>query len=618
MLESERQAAVHAQTSANDPSTDLQFLASRLGWRNRKLKVEVILMSLRMVLLFTLLVPWQGVTVRAADSDRGFAPGPEKIPEWLEQGKLHFTRLDGGPIEILKTSRSEWGKHFTDAQKEVLANLYTKYSDRMLDLLEAAHINQVWLTWSVGYSWEDEAEQRDQCKRLVARLHQHHIKASAYACSVSMFWESMFRDEPRSVRWIRFDPNGVPFRYSGGHDPLRFIADVSNPEYVELVKRRVGAAIDAGFDTLFFDNTASAAWSDNEAVDAFMGKIRRYIHEEKKSNLLLYTNYGLTPDRAQLNRNMDFVFAESWREPGVWGPEWDVSNVRRTKYMRGVIPEWKPLTTEYSIFHSGNRATTFLSARSQKLATAEAAAFQSDYCWDMEGPFDAALMSNDAAAMAAWKAIGQYRLFLQEHEDLYWRARSVSPIAVVVPTGDASVSFAWDRDTTNIFDALSRHSVLYDIRLPSALDREHLQSYRAVVLPPGVALTAALSQFKDHGGKVYTAASADDRTVAEIRALFPQGPSLNVEGAPHVLGNVTRLGSGKRLAVHLLNYAPEAVSGVRVRVNLGDEFAALTTSNPVVFTPDGSGAITNVKRVGSTLEFTLDRLDTYTVVVLGS
>jgi hypothetical protein len=219
-----------------------------------------------------------------AGSGSVLIPGPEQIPEWVQQGKLRFTRLDGGPIEIRKTSRSAWGMRFTDAQKEVLANLYTRYGDRVLALLEQAHVNHVWLTWSVGYSWEDEAEQRDQCKRFVARLHERGIKAAAYVCSVSMFWESMFRDEPRSVRWIRFDPAGVPFRYSGGRDPLRFIADISNPEWVELVKRRVGAAIDAGFDSLFFDNTAGAGWNDAAAMDAFMGKIRRYIHDERHSN----------------------------------------------------------------------------------------------------------------------------------------------------------------------------------------------------------------------------------------------------------------------------------------------------------------------------------------------
>ena len=63
-------------------------------------------------------------------------PGADQIPEWAQQGKFRFTRLDGGPIEVQKTARSAWGKHFNDAEKEVLANLYTKYGDRIIDLLE--------------------------------------------------------------------------------------------------------------------------------------------------------------------------------------------------------------------------------------------------------------------------------------------------------------------------------------------------------------------------------------------------------------------------------------------------------------------------------------------------
>ena len=164
---------------------------------------------------------------------------------------------------------------------------------------------------------------------------------------------------------------------------------------------------------------------------------------------------------------------------------------------------------------------------------------------------------------------------------------------------------------------LSRHSVLYDIRQPWAVDREQLGSYQALVVPAGVEMTAALRDYKDHGGKVYAAAGADDRAIAEIRALTPRAPSLSIEGAPYVLGNVTRLGSGKGLAVHLLNYAPEGVSAVRVRVNLGEKFGSMS-SNPRVFTPDGPGAVTNVKRTGSAVEFTLDRLDIYSVVVFGS
>src|SRR6266545_3572396 len=174
---------------------------------------------------------------RAQANDPVLTPGEQQVPVWAQQGGFRFTRLDGGPIEILKTSRSAWGMHFNQEEKEVLGNLYTKYDERMLDLLEQAHINWVWLTWSVGYSWQDEAEQRAQIQRFATKLRQRGIHSAAYVCAVSMFWESMFRDEPRSVRWITFDPKGFPNRYSGGRDPLRFIADVSNTEWVELVKR---------------------------------------------------------------------------------------------------------------------------------------------------------------------------------------------------------------------------------------------------------------------------------------------------------------------------------------------------------------------------------------------
>ena len=542
----------------------------------------------------------------AQKPDPVLIPGENRIPEWAQQGRFRFTRLDGGPIEILKTSRSAWGMHFNAEQKEVLGNLYTKYSDQIADLLEQAHINWVWLTWSVGYSWQEEAEQREQCRRMVGKLRQRGIRTAAYVCAVSMFWESMFRDEPRSVRWVTFDPQGVPFRYSGGRDPLRFIADVSNPEWVALQKRRVGEAIDAGFDALFFDNTASVGWSTDAAMDSFVGQMRRYIHEEKKSGLLLFTNYGLSPSRAALNRNMDWVFAEGWREPGAWGTEWNAGNIRRTKYLRGLIPAWKPLTTEYSIFHSGNRATTWLGPRSQKLATAEAAAFHSDYSWDMEGPFLEALVKGTPAAMEAWKAIGEYSLFLLENQRLYAKARPVSRVAVAAPIG--SLSFTWDREDVALYDLLAKNSILFDIR-----PAEEALRYPAVVIPPSSRKPAA------PGGTQVFAPAADapaEEILAHVRALAPDALSIAVEGAPHVAANVTRLDSGKGLAIHLLNYDPGPVSNLKVRLRLDREYAQLAGKEPRVFTPDSARPAVGVRRAGTRIEITLDRLDIYTVLTL--
>ena len=43
------------------------------------------------------------------------------------------------------------------------------------------------------------------------------------------------------------------------------------------------------------------------------------------------------------------------------------------RYMRGIIPDWMSMMSEYSTFHVGDRYTTFLCPRSTRLAIAEAA-----------------------------------------------------------------------------------------------------------------------------------------------------------------------------------------------------------------------------------------------------
>ena len=274
-------------------------------------------------------------------------PGPGQIPEWAKQGKFRFTRLDGGPIEIQKTARSSWGMNFTPQEKEVLGNLYGKYGDPMADLLTKANINFVWITYSVGYSWEDEAPQRAACREIIRKLHARRIKVGAYMCATSIFWESMFKAVPQSVKWLAFDSRGVPFRYSSGRDPLRFIADIDNPDWVEYQKRRIGAIIDDGLDAIFFDNTSGNNGTSSDAsMTRFIGELRRYIRVEKNSEIPLFTNFGLPENRASLNRMMEIVFNEHWQEPGEWSDEWNCSNVRRTRYERGLNPDWKPLITE--------------------------------------------------------------------------------------------------------------------------------------------------------------------------------------------------------------------------------------------------------------------------------
>ena len=61
-------------------------------------------------------------------------------------------------------------------------------------------------------------------------------------------------------------------------------------------------------------------------MERFIGELRRYVREDKKSNALLMTNYGLSPGRARMNHNMDVLFNELWREPGVWDRVYEAGN----------------------------------------------------------------------------------------------------------------------------------------------------------------------------------------------------------------------------------------------------------------------------------------------------
>ena len=84
-----------------------------------------------------------------------------------------------------------------------------------------------------------------------------------------------------------------------------------------------------------------------------------------------------------------------------------------------------------------------------------------------------------------------------------------------------------------------------------------------------------------------------------------------------MLANVSRLGAGKGLAIHLLNYDSEPVSNVKVRLRLDSEFSALASRQPKLFTPDAATVkAARLERAGSELVITLERLDVYAVLTL--
>ena len=566
------------------------------------------------------------------------------LPRWLKSGTVRFARLDGGALEAQKTLRSDWASHFTPEDRETLANLYGKHSDRMIDLLVQAKINFVWVTYSVGFSWHDEEAQRVAVREIVKKLHAHGIKVAAYVCAISIFWESLFKDDPQSVRWIMVGSDGIPYRYSDGRDALRFVADINTPGWVEYQKRRVGAIIDDGLDAIFFDNPfLDAHPSEPDSVAHFFDQLLNYARREKKSDIPFFTNLGLYPPFNVLNRQMHFIFTEGWAEPGAWDNRWEVSNIRRDRLVKGLNAGVKPIVSEYSHFQKGDRNDSYLGARSERLAIAESAAFGTSYTWDMEGPFDTALVAQTPKALESWSAISRYNGFLEDHVELYADAVNVVPYAVLLP--DLNPDFDWPGSATRL-DFLAKNSALGDFKFASRITKKDLAAYQGVIVPAYTSLSAEqkemIHDYQNNGGKVSIFAetsaaaglnaeilspsgqtstkdkSAEAQVLAEINSLAPDATHVELENAASpVLANVTSVRAGKTLVIHVLNYGQTPVSELKLKLIVGKEFRTLVGRKPSLFSPDTkTAAFQKVQWKGSTLETTLPSVDSYSVVVL--
>jgi hypothetical protein len=579
------------------------------------------------------------VTAPQAEQEQG------SLPSWLKSGTVRFARFDGGPMEARKAARSAWAAKFSPQDLEVLTDLYGTHGDRMIDLLVQAKVNFVWVTYSVGFSWKEEEAQRIAMREIVKKLHAHGIKAAAYVCAITVFWESMFKDDPQSLKWVMIGNDGVPYRYSNGLDAMRFVADVNNPGWVEYQKHRVGAIIDDGLDAIFFDNPNLDEHPNEESsVVHFFDQLLNYARREKNSKIPFFTNLGLQPPFNVLNRQMDFIFTEGWVEPGTWENQWEVSNIRRDRLVKGLNPGLKPIVSEYSHFHKGDRSDSYLGARSVKLAIAEGAAFGTSYTWDMEGPFDTALVANDPKALETWAAISQYNGFLAEHPELYTDAENVVPWVVLLPDS-LDPDFDWPGSATRL-DFLARHSVLGDFKFASRITKTELAAYQGAIIPSYESLSAQqqemIREYQRGGGKVSVLAetssrrglnaeilapsqsngsqakSAEIQAVAQIHSLAPDAMHIEVENSNnHVLANVTSAQNGGALVVHLLNYGQAPVGDLKVQLVLGGAFQKLAGHKPVLLSPDArSPVFRDVQWRGSTLEVTLATIDGYSIVVL--
>jgi hypothetical protein len=91
---------------------------------------------------------------------------------------------------------------------------YRPISDSLPLSTPRAEFNWIWVTWSSGWSLNDERENRENLKNVVARCHENGIHVSAYLSASNMFRKSVYRDDPETKKyglWM----HGIPMFYAG-------------------------------------------------------------------------------------------------------------------------------------------------------------------------------------------------------------------------------------------------------------------------------------------------------------------------------------------------------------------------------------------------------------------
>ncbi|HTR25249.1 MAG TPA: hypothetical protein VMI10_14810 [Terriglobales bacterium] len=543
---------------------------------------------------------------------------PEDLPLWAEQGNFRFIRLDGGQIESWKAERTWWGKQFSAEEKEVLNHIYDRDFEQMLALLKQAEFNWIWVTWSNGWSLKDEEENRENLKKVIALCQANGIHVSAYLSASNMFWKSAYRDDPETKKYGLWK-HGIPMFYAGPTMTdlqiswKRRLADTRESGWRAYLLQKAEMAVDAGVDAIAWDNMIGYNRGLAQLLDDTQRMAERKARETGRPKVMVYANIHISPDRFGMNDMNEVIWEEDGKDtPGVWNGKWQVDNARKIKFLSGEKQVWQPLKYENDLYHCGPRERCIPSPAEQKLSIAEAYAFGAATSRNIEGRFLGALIKGEPQAREAWTAIAQYNHFLVEHQDLYHQAEPVARIALLSVEPHNSLA-----------NEFLKQSVFFETKVLAHLDKGvPLDQFKVLVMPADLPKLSAgqkaqLNAFTAGGGVILSAGKSDPRIVARAQAAAG-GPRLSLETRGYVLGQLTRKLDGRTLILHLLNYDHKAAAeNMKVRLELSGLVQDVSRWELKVLSPDATEPqFSGLSLHGSICEFTLGRIEHYTVVTL--
>jgi hypothetical protein len=515
-----------------------------------------------------------------------------------------------------------------------------------------AHINWAWVTWSTGFSPSTELQQREVVGRYITLCHQSHIRVTAYISIGNMFWRDMFEHLPSSIAWTKVDFRGGPVSYMG--HPTRYMADLTNPGWIELQRKRVEAAARAGADALWIDNTFSYYRPQDvtHLIDALYDtalKINPQFVIMSNLNQGIYT----------WARFQNGVTTEDGEEPGYYTDKQQpylVTNAGLLRYNYGVGEGWRPVSVEDEGRHVGARLMNSMPPRKWQLAIAESAMYHTSLEIAPEGRFLRDIYFGVPEALEGLRAIGAYNSFLEQNEQYYTQPQSLSRIAILSDTTDAVVPYLNQIAKNNLnFD------VVFNYQNPQ---EEHLKQYKVIVLPntnplnkswcnalakwvreDGGALIVIqdaslfspghISGSRDFGlGELLRISKREIPSSIEVRSrgkgsvvYLPTLPPTDemcsliqrylkqtelVEVEPHAatLSNVAYQPANKRVVVSLLNYRQELEKGLQIEVRAPVEKVEILSPDHL------SETKAQIRRNGSNWKMVIPELQTYDLVII--
>ncbi len=550
---------------------------------------------------------------------------PEDVLPWAQQGNFRFIRLDGGQIESWKAERTWWGEKFSSNEKEVLSHIYDREFEQMLGLLKQADFNWIWVTWSNGWSFKDEEENRENLKKVIARCHENGIHVSAYLSASNMFRKSAFRDDPETKKyglWMHH----IPLFYAGPTKTDlqiswdRRLADTRKPGWRAYLLKKAELAVDAGVDAIAWDNMIGYNDGLAQLLDDTQRMAERKARETGRPKVMVYANVHIPPDRFAMNDINEVIWEEDGKDtPGVWDGHWLVDNARKIKFLSGEKQLWQPLMYENDLYHCGPREFCIPSPAEQKLSIAEAYAFGAATSRNIEGRFLHGLIKGEPEAQEAWNAIAQYNGFLAENKNLYHQTEPAARIALLSAEPHNPLA-----------DEFLKQSIFFETKVLAHLDKGvPLDRFKVLVMPADLPKFSAeqkarLNAFAAGGGVIIKAGKARPGIAARAEDAAG-GPRLSLEPRGYVLGQLTRKLDGRTFILHLLNYDHRvSAENVKVRLELSGlvdpgEAKDLSGWEVKVLSPDAAQPqVAGLSLHGTVAEFTLSRIEHYTVVTVSA